>query len=149
MVPITWPLRMARSPNLIMEVRWDGLTVRCFTCVQTAVLIPAYYYNGLMIDSQPEDKDVIGFQLGYENAPGRYSWQKEGVPASDEYLFGWLEGLNGRTIKTNIIYAAVDAPTITAYGRLLEKYYTKIHQSPQPRSSREETLKKISNAIIN
>jgi len=110
---------------------------------------PAYLYNGLMLDSHFEDRDIIGFQLGYENAPGRYSWtSEENVPKENEHLYGWIDGQNGKSIQTETFYAFTAAEKIPDYGKLIELYYPVLHQAPLKRSGREEAIQKISNAII-
>ena len=109
---------------------------------------PAYLYNGLMLDTHDPDTDMIGFQLGYENAPARYSWVREPwVPKHNEYLFGWIEGQSGKTLQTQTVYAAAAAEQIPDYGKLLRTYYTVLHEPPVQRSGRNEALRKISRAI--
>ncbi len=110
---------------------------------------PAYLYNGLMLDSHHPDKDSFGFQLGYENAPSRYSWSyEERVPRSDEHLNGWIKDQNGNNLRTDSFYGFAPAAQIPDYGKLLEKYYPILHQPPLKRSKRDEAIRKISHAII-
>ncbi len=110
---------------------------------------PAYLYNGLMLDTHYPDRDISGFQLGYENAPGRYSWtREERIPKSGEYLFGWIKGQSGNNLRTDSFYGFTIAEQIPDYGILLERCYPILHQSPVKRSERDEAIRKISRAII-
>ncbi len=109
---------------------------------------PGYLYNGLMLDSSDPQTDRIGFQIGYENAPKRYSWEKPENPKNEEYLFGWIEGQEGKTIHTSTFYYTGCADEITSYGKALKAYYGQIHQMPIKRSTRKEAMEKISKAIV-
>ncbi len=111
---------------------------------------PAYLYNGLMLDTHFEDKDIVGFQLGYENAPARYSWtREEEVPNENEHLYAWIAGRKGETLHTGTFYAFTEAKKIPDYGKLLGRYYPVLHQAPLKRSGRDEAIEKISHAICN
>jgi len=109
---------------------------------------PAYLYNGLMLDSHEKDEDMIGFQLGYENAPARYSWKFDDIPKENEQLYGWIEGQKGNILHAESFYAFTEAEKIPDYGKLLELYYPILHQEPLRRSGRDEAVQKISHAII-
>jgi hypothetical protein len=111
---------------------------------------PGYLYNGLMLDTSHPEVDIIGFQIGYENAPKRYSWEEIDpvIPSKDEFLFGWIAGLRGRVLKASTFYYLDRATDILDYGKAITSYYEIIHQPPVKRSTRSDALEKIAHAIV-
>ena len=116
----------------------------------TDVWMPRYPYNGLMIDTSQEDRDITGFMLGYEHAPRRYTlvWDDPKTPRQDEYLFGWLQGLKGKTLTAKVYYYADEAKDVRDYSKPLKWYYRQIHQSPRKRSERMHAIETIASSII-
>lgn len=110
----------------------------------------AYPYNGLMLDSSNTDYDVIGFQLGYENAPKRYShvWEDPKTPGDEAYLFGWIENANGKNLKAKSYLYIDQAASVPDYGKALRDYYYHIHEEPLKRAERVETMEKLSRSMI-
>ena len=124
--------------------------------VDSVTLIPAdkwspgYLYNGLMLSSAAKEYDMTGFQIGYENAPKRYSWVEVDpvIPKSEMYCCGWIERQAGKSLRTASFYYLNATNAITDYGKALEACYNRIHQLPLKRSTRQEALHKISDAIV-
>ena len=112
---------------------------------------PGHFYTGLMLDTADAATDVVGFQLGYENAPKRYSWvwpKNPRTPEAEEYLFGWLAGLGGKVLTTTSYYFAATAQTNADWSHALRAYYPVIHQPPLRRADRAEAIAKIGTAIV-
>ena len=112
---------------------------------------PRHPYNGLMIDTSNKETDMIGFMLGYEHAPKRYTlvWDDPKTPGEDEYLFGWLHGLKGKTLTAEVFYYADSANDLRDFSKPLKWYYYQIHQSPIQRSERPEAIKLMADVIVN
>jgi hypothetical protein len=106
---------------------------------------PRYVFNGVMLDSSDPAEDRVGFQLGYENAPGRYSWtwNDSRIPRENAYRFGWIRNAKGKTLTTQTFYFTDRASSVKAYGKAIEAYYHAFHQPPLKRSQRLEALEKI------
>jgi hypothetical protein len=115
------------------------------------VWAPRYPYNGLMIDTSNKEVDAIGFMLGYEHAPKRYTlvWDDPKTPREDEYLMGWLYGLKGKTLTAEVFYYVDDAKDLRDYSKALKWYYNQIHQTPRKRSERADAIKMIADVIVN
>lgn len=110
---------------------------------------PAHLYTGLMLDSTSKEKDMTGFQIGYENAPYRFSWRKEDeVPNADEKLFGYIQNLKGETLKVKTLYAVGEAKDNTAYGSAIKIYYQHFHQSPIKVGNRLNAIEDIGQSLI-
>ncbi len=112
---------------------------------------PGYLYTGLMVDSSHKDKDVVGFQIGYEHKPQRYSWVWDDppTPQNNEYLHGWIAGMEGKALHTKTFYYLDEANGIPDYGKALRAYYHVIHQSPVKRAGRQEAIQKVADALVN
>lgn len=112
--------------------------------------LPGYYYNGLMLDTQPQNEDIIGFQLGYENYPKRYThvWQEPPTPSMDSYRCGWIANCKGNALKTTVQYFADKAQEIPDYGKALKARYLQIHSEPLKRAGRTETMEKVSATMM-
>lgn len=111
---------------------------------------PGYFYNGLMLDTQPAEEDLIGFQLGYENYPKRYThvWNEPPTPNMDSYRMGWIEGCKGETL-TAVAHFFIDrAHEIPDYGKAIRARYQTIHTPPEKRAGRTETIQKITSAMM-
>ncbi len=111
---------------------------------------PAYLYNGLILDSSQDDDDIIGFTIGYEHFPKRFSWEWEieKVPLNNEYRYGWITGMKGRSLETKGLYYSSQAEDKTAYGKAIRFYYNQIHEFPKKRSGRDEAIEKMADVII-
>ncbi len=111
---------------------------------------PGYLYNGLLVDSSNSAFDQIGFTLGYEYRPARYSWQWDNpkTPRNSEYLWGGIAKCAGTTLQTRSFYVVDAADGIPDYGKALRAYYPHIHQAPTARATRLEALEKISQSIL-
>jgi len=125
---------------------------------------PDYLYTGLFVNTTDNQHDAMGFTLGYENSPKRWVgkvknyyydgdyWQRRPDPmvgpSEDEYRFGWIEHMKGRTLNAETYYFADTAAAVTDYRKALRGMYYEIHQAPRKRSSREEALKHQVDAIL-
>lgn len=111
---------------------------------------PAWAYNGLMLDTADPQTDMIGFQLGYENYPARHGhvWDDPRTPRSDEYLCGWIQDAAGHTLTTQAVYLVAPTSGIPDYGSALRYLYGQIHQPPEKRASRAETIEKMTDAVM-
>lgn len=109
-----------------------------------------FQYNGLFLDSSQPDRDILGFTLGYEYAPYRYSWEWDNprTPGNDEYLWGGIENCKGKTLTTKTYYFADRAEDRTAYGKALRSYYYEFRDKVNKRSTREETITKIGTSLV-
>lgn len=110
-----------------------------------------YAYNGLMLDTSFPQKDIVGFTIGYEHFPKRYTWEWDDpiTPKVDEFLHGWIYGQKGKTITTKSFYYCNTAEEgIPAYGKALEAYYNIIHELPKVRATRNEAMRFCIDAII-
>lgn len=110
---------------------------------------PAHLYTGLMLDSSSEENDLTGFQIGYENAPARYSWRKvEEVPRENERLLGFIENQKGKKLSIKTIFSFDTTEDNTNYGNVLKSYYMNFHETPLKVGSREEAIIDIGNSLI-
>jgi hypothetical protein len=110
---------------------------------------PAHLFTGLMLDSSMPDKDIAGFQIGYENYPYRYSWEREpGVPKYNEKLCGFIEDLSGEELEVESIYFIENAENNSEYGNALKEFYWKFHQLPLKVGKRREAVNDIGQALI-
>jgi hypothetical protein len=114
-----------------------------------------YLYNGLMIDSRPNDEDKIGFSIGYEHYPRRYNstlyhnLKTTGFPTDQDYRFGYIKNQKGKNIRTKVIYFIDKADNINDFSKGVKTYYEHFHQVPTMRSTRNETIVKLADAFVN
>ncbi|UCE06628.1 MAG: hypothetical protein JSW07_00890 [bacterium] len=110
---------------------------------------PGHLYTGLLLDSSEKDVDIIGFQIGYENAPFRYSWRKETeVPEATEKCFGYIENQKGQLLTAKTLYVVGEAIDNTAYGKALQVYYSHYHQTPAKVGIRLNAIEDIGNSLV-
>lgn len=111
---------------------------------------PAYFYNGLLIDTSHPDYDQIGFTLGYKHYPKRYSfvWNDPKTPGLDEYTHGWLQNLKGQMLSSTTYFFQSRAAALTDYGKVLRNRYASLHQAPLPRCGRTESIHIIAQNLI-
>ena len=109
-----------------------------------------HLYNGLILDSSNPEFDEIGFMLGYEHAPQRYSWvwDRPKTPGNTEYLWGGIKNCAGLTLTARSFYYIDHAAGITDHGKAIRARYYHLHEGPVKRATRKEALVKLSNMMV-
>jgi len=134
----------------------EGLLIGVDECINGIeystedVWAPRYLYNGFFIDTSGDHFDLLGFTIGYEHFPKRYTmvWEDPKTPGMDEYKTSFIKGQKGKTLQLQAHLYTRNIESLSDYGSLLQGYYGMIHQALLKRADRLESIKKIADAII-
>jgi hypothetical protein len=109
-----------------------------------------YVNTGLFLDTSGVAGDALGFTLGYEHSPRRYRGKTNNAdtPTEDEYRYGWITGLKGKTLTVRTFYFADFADRIPDHSKAIRAYYYELHEAPKKVATRQEALEKITRAHV-
>ncbi len=148
----THPSIIVITKNQTSMIGFQETIIGNDTLVRNSPLEPLCLYNGICINTIPENTNKIGFSIGYKHQPIRLKGIQNSnnlISFDTSHTEGWIEKKMGKVLSFKTLYDVKNSyQSLESYQNAIQCYHSELGQKPIPRSKKSEALNKIKNAML-